>query len=311
MAYYYSNGGKTKIDREWIIGGVFLFLPVLRIPGALILARKLRKTLNINGGLGLLVTIAAIMFATGGLYEVLAKSFIPLLVLTLLAIVAGGLVYVGKNREDRCRDYQAFFVGMDSVKIPDMARIMGRSERTILRDLKYMRKKNMLPEGAYIDFSRNLLVLTQKGRPVEKAEKQEAPKPDTNIYERVLRQIRALNDEIQDEVVSRKIDHIERTTAGIFEYVRQKPEALPTIQTFMEYYLPTTLKLLSEYAHLERQIDVGENIINSKRRIEDIMDKVVFGFNSQLDKLYKSNAVDITNDVKVLEKMMRMDGLGK
>ena len=53
----------------------------------------------------------------------------------------------------------------------------------------------------------------------------------------------------------------------------------------------------------------GENITTAKRRIEGIMDKVVEGYETQLDRLFKSDAIDITNDIKVLEKMMRMDGL--
>ena len=77
----------------------------------------------------------------------------------------------------------------------------------------------------------------------------------------------------------------------------------------MEYYLPTTLKLLRQYARLERQPSSGENIASSRARIESILDKLVAGFEKQLDMLFKSDAIDITSDIKVLEKMMEMDGL--
>ena len=39
------------------------------------------------------------------------------------------------------------------------------------------------------------------------------------------------------------------------------------------------------------------------------MDKVVEGFEKQLDKLFQNDAMDITTDVEVLERMLEKDGL--
>ena len=40
------------------------------------------------------------------------------------------------------------------------------------------------------------------------------------------------------------------------------------------------------------------------------MDKIVEGFEKQLDQLFKTEAMDITTDVEVLERMLDKDGLG-
>ncbi|MBQ5770139.1 MAG: hypothetical protein IIW08_03080, partial [Clostridia bacterium] len=66
-----------------------------------------------------------------------------------------------------------------------------------------------------------------------------------------------------------------------------------------------------QYALLEQQTIPGENILSSKARIEGILDKLVQGFEKQLDILFKSDAVDITSDIKTLEKMLEMDGLNR
>ena len=71
------------------------------------------------------------------------------------------------------------------------------------------------------------------------------------------------------------------------------------------------MKLLKQYAHLEQQTVPGENIVSSRKRIEGILDKLVQGFEKQLDILFKSDAVDITSDIKTLEKMLQMDGLNR
>ena len=84
----------------------------------------------------------------------------------------------------------------------------------------------------------------------------------------------------------------------------------PQIRKFMNYYLPTTLKLLDSYALLEAQGIEGENITASKAEIERTMDTLIAGFEKQLDRLFSSQAMDITADVEVLEGMMAQDGLG-
>ena len=111
--------------------------------------------------------------------------------------------------------------------------------------------------------------------------------------------------------ISEKIDRIEDLTRRIFTLVEQKPAMRPQINKFMNYYLPTTLKLLDSYALLEAQGIEGDNITASKQEIERTMDLLVAGFEKQLDLLFRSQAMDISSDVAVLEGMMAQDGLGE
>ena len=137
----------------------------------------------------------------------------------------------------------------------------------------------------------------------------EAPK-EVERAEAVLTEIRALNDAIEDPEMSRKIDRIGEITGNIFAYLREKPDKEGKLRSFLNYYLPTTLKILGSYAQLEAQGVEGENISAAKERIEGMMDKVVEGFEQQLDRLFQDDAMDITSDVEVLERMLEKDGLG-
>ena len=53
----------------------------------------------------------------------------------------------------------------------------------------------------------------------------------------------------------------------------------------------------------------GENIRETKQKIEDMMDKIVDGYETQLDKLFADDALDISADLKVMETMLEKDGL--
>lgn len=69
----------------------------------------------------------------------------------------------------------------------------------------------------------------------------------------------------------------------------------------MDYYLPTALKLLNTYAQLSAQDVQGENISEAKQSIERSMDLLITAFENQLDKLFQSDALDISADVAALE----------
>lgn len=137
------------------------------------------------------------------------------------------------------------------------------------------------------------------------------PEIDALLDERAkaVSEMRRLNDSIKDAAISAQISHLEATTGKIIDAVVEAPSKLPQIRKFMNYYLPTTLKILRAYAQLEDQEVSGQNITAAMSRIEGMMDKVVEGFEKQLDLLFQGDAMDITTDVEVLERMLAKDGL--
>ena len=181
-------------------------------------------------------------------------------------------------------------------------------------DLQEMLDTGILSTG-YLDMSSGRLILNDEGlreeepapQPEEAAEEKDTL--DINDDDAVLGEIRRVNDAIADEEMSRKIDRIGEITGKIFAYQKQNPGKAGQLRSFLGYYLPTTLKILNAYAQMEAQGIEGENIRSAKKRIEGMMDKVVEGFEKQLDKLFQNDAMDITTDVEVLERMLEKDGL--
>ena len=109
--------------------------------------------------------------------------------------------------------------------------------------------------------------------------------------------------------MSDKISRLEAVSAKIFAQAKQNPDKLPQMRKFMDYYLPTALKLLKTYAELDAQGVEGGNIRESKQRIEQVMDTLVTAFEAQLDRLFEDDALDVSTDIDVMENMLRADGL--
>ena len=126
-----------------------------------------------------------------------------------------------------------------------------------------------------------------------------------------LKEMRRLDENIEDEVISGQIRRLEELSGKIFDQVRQKPEKLPQIRKFMDYYLPTTLKLLNAYDRMGTQGLSGGNIGGTMERVESIMGTIVTAFERQLDALFGAEALDISTDITVLENMMAREGLSE
>lgn len=124
-----------------------------------------------------------------------------------------------------------------------------------------------------------------------------------------LEEMKRLDESIEDERISQAIRRLEQASQAIFQQVRESPEKLPQIRKFMDYYLPTTLKLLNAYDRMSAVGVGGENIDSTKERVEAIMDTIVAAFEKQLDGLFGAEAMDVSADITVLETMLAREGL--
>lgn len=126
---------------------------------------------------------------------------------------------------------------------------------------------------------------------------------------KAVAEMKRLDDAIEDEKISRDIRRLEAVSQKIFDQVRADPSKLPQIRRFMDYYLPTTLKLLNAYDRMDGAGVSGENITGTKEKVENIMDTIVTAFEKQLDSLFGADAMDISTDISVLETMLAREGL--
>lgn len=142
---------------------------------------------------------------------------------------------------------------------------------------------------------------------------QPAPSPEVAALmkerDRAISEMRRLNDNIPDPRLSQQIDHLEEVTGKIVDQVVSQPKKLPQIRRFMDYYLPTTLKLLNAYDRMDSTGIAGDNITATKDKVSAMMDTIVRAFDRQLDALFGEEALDISTDITVMENLLAREGL--
>ena len=216
-----------------------------------------------------------------------------------------------KKRTKRIARYLAVIGERDYVSLDELASVVGKKRKTVEDDLEYMIEKGLLGTFAYVDSGRGILFRSAAAAGKYKSEKTDAenltPREANEGYAGTLRAIRYANDRIADPVLSEKIDHLEIVAGRIFREVEQHPEKQAQASTFFSYYLPTALKILNTYAEFDGAGIEGENLKRAKQKIEQTMDALVTGFDKQLDDLYRSEAMDIEGEIRVMETMLKRD----
>lgn len=124
----------------------------------------------------------------------------------------------------------------------------------------------------------------------------------------MLHQIRSENDAITDEVLSGQMDELEHLCVQIFKTVAEKPGKAPQIRKFMDYYLPTTLKMLASYRTMSNRGVSVSDMTEARSTVIRGMGMVLTACQKQLDTLYKDDILDVSTDIDVLEQMLKRDG---
>lgn len=146
--------------------------------------------------------------------------------------------------------------------------------------------------------------------PPKKAPSTGNPEADRIIAEGevYLRKLADADVRIENESISASIRRMETACRSIFGYIAENPARAGSIRKFMNYYLPTTVKLLNTYDRLSRQGVQGENISSTMFEIEGMMQTIASAFEKQLDNLFADEALDVSADISVLETMLQQEG---
>ncbi|MDD6189628.1 MAG: 5-bromo-4-chloroindolyl phosphate hydrolysis family protein [Clostridiales bacterium] len=148
---------------------------------------------------------------------------------------------------------------------------------------------------------------------IEQPKNEETGNPEVDAVVRegklAMKEMGRLYSSIDDPVVKKRIVEIMDISDKIVKDAISDPKDIPNIKRFLNYYLPTTIKLLNAYDRMSVQGIEGENISGTITRIEDMLDTIVASYKKQLDSLFADEAMDIETDIKVMDGLLQREGL--
>lgn len=256
------------------------------------------------------------------------------LIFTLLGVWAIYSGVCGLGRIKRFKKYIRAIGDRTYCDFEHLAGVTGREIDFVKKDVRGMIRKGWFMEGA-IDKAETCLItstetyrqykITEKSYTEKKVKEENIQKKDIDQSKNIspdvqeildkgnmyIKKIHDCNDAIPGEEISAKIVQIEQIVEQIFKRVQDHPEIIPDLRKLMEYYLPTTVKLLEAYEDMDKQVVQGETIKASKKEIEDTLDTLNEAFAKLLDSVFHDTALDVSTDISVLNTMLAQEGLTK
>ena len=298
--------------------------------------RKVFSSLGVAGG----YSVGAIMGATF-LGMLLANGVLS------VGVAAGAVALLGlgafSNSElvkaSRFDSYVRALQQKTYASIEDLSKAVGKKSKFVKKDLQKMIDRKWFTQGHLDDQSTTLITSNstygtylemrenEKNLAEEKARKakeEEARKhaedamwaaytpmqremiEQGNFY---ISEIKRCNDLIPGEEISGKLDRLEESAKMIIGRVKEKPSSAEHLRMLMNYYFPTTVKLLEAYADLDSQGKSSENIEKSKAEIENTIDAMNEAFDKIFDNLFETTNLDISTDAEVMQNMLKREGL--
>lgn len=116
---------------------------------------------------------------------------------------------------------------------------------------------------------------------------------------------------IENIELRKSLNEINTTVTKIINTIEKNPEKEKKLKNFFDYYLPVTVKLVDRYDEIENQrINSKEEKsfnLTTEKTIKEINDV----FKQFLNILYQSDMNDTDVEIKVLNSMLKADGLSK
>ncbi|MDR2665706.1 MAG: 5-bromo-4-chloroindolyl phosphate hydrolysis family protein [Oscillospiraceae bacterium] len=109
--------------------------------------------------------------------------------------------------------------------------------------------------------------------------------------------------------VKAKIAEIADISVKIFKDVIEDPADYAQVRRFADIFMPETLRILKAYTQLEASGAGGTGVEAAKSSAADVLDTIIASYKKQYDALFANQAIDIETDIKVLETMLKREGL--
>lgn len=291
--------------------------------------------LTIFGGIGIGVFgIVAVIFWILGISTSMTIGFSIFFGMSVLMEMKGSKI---RKRLKRYKRYLSLFLERKTCTVEELSVYSGFTQKFIRKDIKKMIDIGMFPEG-HIDRHKTLIMLNHESYNQHLAQQEELEasrikerqrneetnkgkgvknnrdfKVDITIEEgkNYIQQINKVKSDIRDGLVTNKVHWMEEIIRKIIDYVEYHPEQLSEVRKFMQYYLPTTIRLLNSYREFEGQPIQGENITMAKNEIKNALDTINQAFGNLLDSLFQSASMDVSTDISVLHTMLAQEGLTK
>ena len=210
--------------------------------------------------------------------------------------------------------------------VTDLAAFSKELEKNVINDLKRATEDKLIPQGHFVMEQDVFMVsdqvfekyqekkstydryfkriLDERRRMLERTADMAKVMKKGEYYIEKIQESKSI---IKDKNISQILDKMDGLVQMIFYELDVYPQQLEKLGLFLNYYLPTTDKLLEAYIDADSKQIKGKNLTKTKKEIERTLGSINDAFERTLDKFYQEKEIDIAGEIAALEIMMQQE----
>lgn len=212
--------------------------------------------------------------------------------------------------------------------IEDIASCTKQKELRVIKDLKKAIKMKLIPQGHFCR-QKNVLMVSDVvyERYMEKPdvydyyfrkmmEERHRVKSRTKkiaqimeMGEQYVGKLQGYSSMVGKKSVVQNIITMKNIVSMIFYEIDANPSQASELSVFLNYYLPTTEKLLDTYITMEEKKVSSKQEKQAKEQIEKSISLIIGAYGRILEKLYEEREIAITSEISAMELVMKQEGL--
>lgn len=275
------------------------------------------------------LSMLMILFFDGFSYDFFKNLF-----LTALFSILGFFTFKKSQQLDMIsKDYTRFLreLGHNTViPIRDLASSVQKSEEDTIKELMYMMNKGYFKQARIVE-NNSLFLLDIPTFKLYKNQKNQMPnlsheenkkiaqdtstKTNKDKAEEIIKisskEITSINlsiSRIKNRNFLEKVIEIKKTIENITNIIKRYPEKAYVLDKFIEYYLPTTVKLIDAYTEYEIMESNDSKIKNSLAEIESSIEIINEAFEKIQLELMEDRTMDIKTDIDTMKILLNQEG---
>ncbi|MDD7362889.1 MAG: 5-bromo-4-chloroindolyl phosphate hydrolysis family protein [Peptoniphilus sp.] len=280
-------------------------------------------------------TIGSLCFSIIYFFSGLSTGLSNMLAAVFFFLVAGALLALGTFRAHKnmilARDFFRIRreIGNDLVlSTADIVTALAKPKSEVLAELHEMIRKDYLPQGRIVENGELLLLdktaysaykkhyleggvhIEETPRHIE--DNKEAARIDDDRVDALARYTETLKRQLEktsSEELRAKIQRLQKIVDSIDYAVNNDPERVDALNKFVDYYAPTTAKLIERYLEFESSSVITESIRSTMKEIMKSLDTVTDAYEKLLDTLYKDDLLELQAEMNVMQTVLKQDGL--
>lgn len=209
------------------------------------------------------------------------------------------------------------------IPIRDLASSVQQTEKETVNDLLYMMRNGYFHQARIVEndslfildietfklYKEQLKNMPKEEQKEEIADQDEKTRGIIQSASKYLDQIEASKSKIKDRDFLEKVILLKKTLENIIALVEKYPQNSYALDKFMDYYLPTTTKLIDSFIEFEAMETDNPKILNSMKEIDKSIATINEAYEKIQVELVSDRAMDIKTDIDTMNLLLNQEGL--